>query len=158
MPLRIGSTMPALDGATEWLNGEAPSESLAGHPTLIHFWAVSCGICKENMPKVNEWRDSFAERGLRVIAIHMPRYEADTNMDAVKETIQTFHINEPCAIDNQHKLRDAFVNEQGFVPAYYLFNAEGQLKGYAAGQFGPQIIRSALDRLFPSPAAETQPS
>ncbi|NOT59321.1 MAG: redoxin family protein [Acidobacteria bacterium] len=154
MPLRIGSSRPALDGATEWLNSAA--SVLDGQPTLIHFWAVSCGICKENMPKVNEWRDKYGTQGLRVVAVHMPRYEADTNMEAVKEALTTYDISEPCAVDNQHQLRDAFANEQGFVPAYYLFNAAGELKSYAAGQFAPTIIKSALDRLFPEAAAVVQ--
>jgi len=36
------------------------------------------------------------------------------------------------------------------VPAYYLFNAEGRLKSRAAGQYGLQIVKSALERMFPS--------
>lgn len=149
MPLKIGAAQPALEGATEWLTGSAEEvEQTKGQPTLVHFWAVSCGICKDNMPKVAGWRDTYQDKGLRVIAVHMPRYPADTDLNAVKESLATYHITEPCAVDNQHKLRDAFANEQGFVPAYYLFNAEGQLKSYAAGQFGPQIIKLALERMF----------
>jgi thiol-disulfide isomerase/thioredoxin len=149
MPLKIGAAQPSLASATEWLTGSAAEvEQTKGQPTLIHFWAVSCGICKDNMPKVAGWRDAYHDKGLRVVAVHMPRYPADTDLNAVKEALAQYHITEPCAVDNQHKLRDAFANEQGFVPAYYLFNAEGQLKSYAAGQFGPQIIKSALERMF----------
>jgi hypothetical protein len=100
------------------------------------------------MPKVAGWRDEYKDKGLRVVAVHMPRYPADTDLNAVREALAQYQITEPCAVDNAHKLRDAFANDQGFVPAYYLFNAEGQLKGYAAGQFGPSIIKSALERLF----------
>ncbi len=100
------------------------------------------------MPKVADWRTQYADKGLRVVAVHMPRYPADTDLEAVKAAVAQFHITEPCAVDNEHKLRDAFQNEQGFVPAYYLFNAEGQLKSFAAGQFGPQIVKSALERMF----------
>lgn len=151
MPLKIGAAQPSLEGATEWLTGSAEElEQTKGQPTLVHFWAVSCGICKENMPKVAGWRDTYQDKGLRVVAVHMPRYPADADLNAVKEALATYHITEPCAVDNQHKLRDAFANDQGFVPAYYLFNAEGQLKSYAAGQFGPQIIKSALERMFAS--------
>ena len=148
MPLRIGTSRPTLDGATEWLNDADPSATLAGQPTLVHFWAVSCGICKENMPKVHEWRDQFQAAGLRVIAVHMPRYEADTNLDAVREAVTTYDITEPCAVDNLHKLRDAFQNEQGFVPAYYLFDAEGKLKSFAAGEHGTALLSAALNRVL----------
>lgn len=149
MPMKIGTVLPSFAGATDWLTGSVEEiEAAKGQPTLVHFWAVSCGICKDNMPKVAEWRTQYADQGLRVVAVHMPRYPADTDLDAVKAALAQYQITESCAVDNEHKLRDTFQNEQGFVPAYYLFNAEGQLKSFAAGQFGPQIIKSALERMF----------
>lgn len=152
MPMRIGTEMPQLDGATEWFGAtqaHAEAES-KGHPTLVHFWSVSCGICKDNMPRVAEWREQRRADGLRVIAVHMPRYEADTDVEAVREAIATHNITEPCAIDNQHKLREAFQNEQGYVPAYYLFDAEGKLKSFAAGERGFSMVASALERMLAS--------
>src|SRR5512138_3222801 len=110
MPMKIGSPMPRLEGATEWYGGsqsQAEAES-AGRPTLVHFWAASCGICKDNLPRVGQWRDEKKEQGLRVIAVHMPRYESDTNTELVRELIARLGITEPVAIDNEHKLKDAF--------------------------------------------------
>lgn len=150
MPMRIGTQLPSLDGATEWFGAtQAHAESDAkGRPTLVHFWSVSCGICKENLPRVAQWRDELKERGLRVIAVHMPRYESDTDVEAVREAIATYGITEACAIDNGHKLREAFQNDQGYVPAYYLFDSEGKLKSFAAGERGLDMLASALDRLL----------
>jgi thiol-disulfide isomerase/thioredoxin len=156
MPMRINTPMPAFDGATEWVNGEAGDVS-AGSPaklTLVHFWSVSCGICKENMPRVNEWRDTHQPSGLRVIAVHMPRYPADVDLNAVREAINTYDIKEICAIDNEHRLRDAFQNEQGYVPAYYLFDAEGKLRGFAAGERGIEMISPTLKRLLATVATQ----
>ncbi|HEX8709087.1 MAG TPA: redoxin domain-containing protein [Pyrinomonadaceae bacterium] len=148
MPMRIGTQMPRLEGATEWFGGTgAHAEAEAqGHPTLVHFWAISCGICKENLPRIAEWRDGRGAEGLRVIAVHMPRYEADTDVEEVRAAIAEYNITEPCAIDNEHKLRDAFQNEQGYVPAYYLFDAEGKLRSFAAGERGLDLVSSALER------------
>jgi hypothetical protein len=156
MPMRIGTEMPALDGATEWLNGEGAAElgDLKGSPVLVHFWSVSCGMCKENMPRVNEWRESRQADGLKVIAVHMPRYEADTDMAAVREAVARYNITEPCAVDNRHALRDAFKNDNGYVPAYYLFDAEGKLKSFAAGEMGVKVVGPALERLLATPKPE----
>jgi thiol-disulfide isomerase/thioredoxin len=149
--------MPKLDGATEWFGGtQAHAEAEAeGRPTLVHFWSVSCGICKENMPRISEWREGRREDGLRVIAVHMPRYEADTDVEAVREAISKYDITEPCAIDNGHKLRDAFHNDHGYVPAYYLFDAQGKLKSFAAGERGLDMLASALERMLANTAATT---
>jgi hypothetical protein len=146
--------MPSLSGATEWFGGtEAHATAEAnGNPTLVHFWSVSCGVCKDNLPRVAEWRDTRKDDGLRVIAIHMPRYEADTNIEDVRAAIGTYGITEPCAIDNDHKLKDAFQNDNGYVPAYYLFDAEGKLRSFAAGERGLDMLKSALDRVLgPAP-------
>lgn len=150
MPLRIGTEMPSLEGATEWLNatGARAEAETAGRPTLVHFWAVSCGICKDNMPRVAELRERHRETGLRVVAVHMPRYPADTDTEAVRDAVMTNNITEPCAIDNEHKLRDAFQNEQGFVPAYYLFDTEGKLRCFAAGERALNMITPALERVL----------
>ena len=154
MPMRIGDAMPALDGATTWFNGspEDIQQHIRRKPTLVHFWSVSCGICKEKMPHLEELKKKYEPFGLQTIAVHMPRYEADTDLDAVNEAMQVNHITEPTAVDSLHKLKDAFLNEQGWVPVYYLFDAEGKLKTRAAGEHGIGILQSALDKMFPANA------
>src|SRR5256885_15115691 len=79
MPMRIGDPRPSFEGATEWLNEleHTAEEHVHGQPTLVYFWATSCGICKENTPKLQELKRKYHDLGLRTIAIHMPRYEAD---------------------------------------------------------------------------------
>ena len=150
MPMRIGTPMPSLEGATEWLAG-SPDEVLqdsARHPVLVHFWSVSCGMCKENLPRVAEWREKYHAAGLRLIAIHMPRYAEDTDVAAVRELANEKGITEPRAIDNEHKLRDAFQNEHGYVPAYYLFDDQHKLKAFAAGEYGTKVMEPALERML----------
>ena len=159
MPMRIGTEMPSFDGATEWMNatGAHAAHEAEGHPTLVHFWSVSCGVCKENLPRVAEWRDRLGKRGLRVVAVHMPRYEADTDAEAVRDAVTEYNITEPCAVDNEHKLRDAFQNEQGHVPAYYLFDAEGRLRSFAAGERGFALVAAAIERLLAQPQERSAP-
>ena len=154
MPMRIGDQRPSFEGATEWLNElqETADDYVNGSPTLVYFWATSCGICKENMPKLQDLKAKYKDQGLKTVATHMPRYEADTDLEKVKSTIAEHCIDDVCAIDNLHKLRDAFLNEQGWVPVYYLFDADGKLKTRAAGEFGIGVLQTALEKMFPSQA------
>jgi len=152
--MRIGDPIPELEGATTWFNGslEDTLEHVKGHPLLVHFWAVSCGICKDKMPALNELKSKYGALGLKTVAVHMPRYEADTDLDTVNEAITANHIDEPTAVDSLHKLKDAFQNEQGWVPVYYLFDADGKLKTRAAGEFGIGVLQTALDKMFAAQA------
>jgi len=67
--------------------------------------------------------------------------------------VATYKITEPCAVDNEHKLREVFQNEQGYVPAYYLFDAEGKLRNFAAGERGLDLLKATLDRVMRQAAA-----
>ena len=147
--------MPSLEGATTWFNGslEDTLEHAKGKPVLVHFWAVSCGICKDKMPQLSEIKSKYGAHGMQTIAVHMPRYEADTDLDTVNQAIIENKIEEPCAVDSLHKVKDAFQNEQGWVPVYYLFDAEGKLKTRAAGEFGVGVLKGALEKMFPEQAA-----
>ncbi|QQS40764.1 MAG: redoxin domain-containing protein [Acidobacteriota bacterium] len=150
MPMKIGEAFPGFEGATDWINGtreeaEVPPD---GSPILVHFWSISCGICKENFPGLRKLLATYGSAGLKPFAVHLPRYEADTDLDAVRAAAGANMITEICAVDNLHKLKDAFKNEQGWVPVYYLFDAEGNLKTRAAGEFGIGILGSALERMF----------
>ncbi len=91
-----------------------------------------------------------------MIAVHMPRYPTDTDTESVREAITNFNITETCAIDNDHKLRDVFQNEQGYVPAYYLFDAQGKLRSFAAGERGLDMLSSAMNRLLTAAAAQAE--
>ena len=152
MGMKIGTPMPSLEGATEWLNAtqaHAEAEAL-GHPTLIHFWSVSCGICKENLPRVAQLRDGKRDQGLRVVAVHMPLYKADVDVERVRELTGLYGMSEPVAVDHEAKLRDAFKNDEGYVPAYYFFDAEGKLRSFAAGGRGFDMVVAAIERILPT--------
>ena len=63
MPLRMDSPMPSLEGGTQWFNSEPISiEVLKGHVVVVHFWAISCGICKESLPDISRWIDTKNEQ------------------------------------------------------------------------------------------------
>ena len=95
-----------------------------------------------------EWRAKYRDAGLRLIAIHMPRYPDDTDVNAVREASTQYDIIDASAIDNEHKLHDAFQNEKGYVPAYYLFDEQHKLKSFAAGEYGTKVMEPALERLL----------
>ena len=144
--MRLREQMPELTGASEWLNGEMTKEQLIGEkPTLIHFWSISCKLCKDAMPLVNEFRDDYKDK-LNVVAVHMPRSEKDLDLDEIKQVAAENSITQPIYIDNEHKLTDAFENQ--YVPAYYLFDKEGMLRHFQAGGSGMKMLEKRVNRVL----------
>jgi thiol-disulfide isomerase/thioredoxin len=144
--MKLREPMPELNGATAWLNGEVTKSELVGdRPTLIHFWSVSCGMCKEAMPDINNFRDEYKDK-LNVIAVHMPRSEKDTDLETVKEVAAEHDITQPIFVDSAHKLTDAFENQ--YVPAYYVFDREGNLRHFQAGGSGMKMLTKRVNRVL----------
>jgi thiol-disulfide isomerase/thioredoxin len=146
--MRLGSELPSFEGAYGWLSDAVARDDILGAPILVHFWSVSCYLCKGNYPTIRKWQEEFAEKGLRVVAVHMPRQEDDLDEQRVRDVVTQLGLTEPCALDNEHAIKDAFQNSDGWVPAYFLFTAEGVLKSRTAGDAGLTMMRSALEKLF----------
>lgn len=144
--MKLREQMPELEGATAWLNGKQTKAQLVGEkPTLIHFWSVSCQLCKEAMPEVNEFRNRFKE-DLNVIAVHMPRSEDDLDMEQIKLVVAEHDILHPIFVDSDAILTDKFDNQ--YVPAYYVFDKDGQLRHFQAGGGGMKMLEKRVNRVL----------
>ncbi|WP_073157295.1 redoxin domain-containing protein [Seinonella peptonophila] len=142
--MRLKTEIPELTGIAEWVNGEAKKEDLLGKPILVHFWSISCGICKESLPDVNKMREEYPQ--LQFVGVHMPRSEKDLAIDPVKDTITKYELTHPQAIDNTHTVVDRFENQ--FVPAFYLFDASGVLRHRSAGEKALKLLKNPLERVL----------
>jgi len=144
--MRLRSPMPTLDGATAWLNGEVRRDDIIGEkPTLIHFWSVSCYLCKEEMKDVNYLLHRYKDN-LNIISVHMPRSREDTNLEVVQNIARKFNMKQPIYIDNNLKLTKLFENE--YVPGYYLFDHYGLLRHFQSGGGGLRMLETRLNRLI----------
>ncbi|MBO9130344.1 TlpA disulfide reductase family protein [Bacillus sp. 165] len=144
--MKLREPMPSLEGATTVLNGEVSREGLIGEkPTLIHFWSVSCHLCKEAMPNINEFRDQYKEQ-LNVISVHMPRSEEDLDLEQVKQVAEEHGIIQPILVDNQHTITDSFENK--YVPSYYVFDKTGVLRHFQAGGGGMPMLTKRVNRVL----------
>lgn len=147
MPLRMRSPLPSLAGVSVWINGPEPSaEVLAGRPVFVSFWSISCYLCHETAEQVGAWRERFAPAGFVFVSVHQPRSEAELDAGAVREDARSeMKLVQPVAVDNEHTLADRFQNQ--FVPSYYVFDRNHQLRHFQAGDKGYERIEAALDRV-----------
>ncbi len=146
MTLRLRDKLPAFDQVSQWVNGSMSREELLGAPVLVHFWAVSCHLCKEEFPIVNHWRLVYGQQyGLQIIGVHAPRTSVDHNANA-QATAAEYELEHPIILDEQLSLSRAFDNS--FVPAYYVFDSQLELRYYQAGERGLHTVNQRLRRLL----------
>lgn len=138
----------SFEGAREWLNRRADTRQTKGHPTLVHFWSTSSETAKNNLSQVAALRDHRRREGLRVVAVHVPQTDKDRDSGAVRDALTRLNLTEPCALDNDYALSDSFLNGRGVVPAYYLFDTEGELRCSATETDALEVIEDGLDELL----------
>jgi thiol-disulfide isomerase/thioredoxin len=148
------SPLPSLEGAAAWLNGEPDAAALKDAPVVVSFWSKSCHLCHESAEQVAQWRDKFAKQGVKFIAVHQPRSEDELDIELVtKDAIEEMKFTQPVAIDNAHAIVDRFENQ--FVPAFYVFNRNHELRHFQAGGKGFERIEAAIERVLEEPVEET---
>jgi thiol-disulfide isomerase/thioredoxin len=130
---KVEGDMPALSGATGWLNSKPLTrEALRGKVVVIDFWAYSCINCLRALPYVNAWYRQYKDSGLVIIGVHSPEFEFEKDAGNVRQAIEKFGIQYPVALDNDMAIWNAFHNR--FWPAHYFIDAQGRIRGHHFGE------------------------
>ena len=158
-PMKLELQLPSFSGAMDWLNLDRPNATnhdrlevlkreARGRPILVHFWSLGSEPAKTNLMQIADWRDQRKREGLRVIAVHSPQSEAEKKQGAVRDAAERLNLIEPCALDNEHKLRAEFGEELTVLPAYFLFDLDGALRHASSGAEGLDRLEDKLDQLL----------
>jgi thiol-disulfide isomerase/thioredoxin len=125
--------MPALSGATEWLNSEplGPAE-LRGQVVLVNFWTLTCINWLRQEPYVRAWSQAYRKDGLVVIGVHTPEFSFEHETEAVRQAIKERGIDYPVAVDNDYEIWSAFGNH--YWPALYFIDTNGVIRDQHFGE------------------------
>jgi thiol-disulfide isomerase/thioredoxin len=125
--------MPALDGATEWLNSEplSPAE-LRGRVGLVNFWTLTCINWLRQEPYVRAWSQAYRDDGLVVIGAHTPEFSFEHDIDRIRLATEVRAIDYPVAVDNDYAVWDAFDNNSW--PALYFVDRDGIIRDQHFGE------------------------
>src|SRR3954452_17892143 len=132
-PLRSEAHIPALDGATEWLNSEPLSPAdLSGHVVLINFWTLTCINWLRQEPYVRAWSQAYRDDGLVVIGVHTPEFSFEQEIDCVRRATTARGIDYPVVLDSDYEIWGAFDNH--YWPALYFVDADGIIRDQHFGE------------------------
>ena len=126
--MKVELQLPSFEEAREWLNRQSANLQTKGHPTLVHFWSISSEEAKINLARVAELRDQRKREGVRVIAVHVPQSEAEKDPRTLRHALSRLNLTEPCALDNEYRLRNGLLSGRDVLPAYFLFDIDGELR------------------------------
>src|SRR5882757_662589 len=145
--LPVEGQLPALNGATGWLNSPPLTpEGLRGKVVLIDFWTYSCINCLRSLPYVNGWYQKYKNHGLVVIGVHSPEFAFEKDVGNVQRAVRDLNVTYPVALDSNYEIWRAFDNQ--YWPAHYFIDAHGSIRGHHFGEGdypeSERIIRELL--------------
>lgn len=139
--------MPALSGATGWLNSEPLGpDQLRGHVVLVDFWTLTCINWLRTEPYIRAWSEAYRDDGLIVIGVHTPEFSFEHDIERVRQATVQRAIDYPVALDNDYAVWSAFDNH--YWPALYFVDAEGRIRDHQFGEGRYEESERTIQRLL----------
>ncbi|HEX6712294.1 MAG TPA: redoxin domain-containing protein [Thermoleophilaceae bacterium] len=139
--------MPALDGATAWLNTEPLTPGgLRGRVVLVNFWTLTCINWLRQEPYVRAWSQAYRGDGLVVIGAHTPEFLFEHDVERVRRAIEVRAIDYPVAVDNDYEVWNAFANH--YWPALYFVDRDGVIRDRHFGEGRYEESEMVIQRLL----------
>jgi thiol-disulfide isomerase/thioredoxin len=144
-----------LEGRQISLNGKTldgkdiNSQSMAGSPILVHYWATWCEPCKADMAEIRKTQAKFARQNLQVIGVNL-----DTDAATAKKFLATSkafpwqHIHEQGGFESPLAIRLGVLS----VPVTILIDGDGKVVKRTS-HFSSDMV-TAIENLVPSNATK----
>lgn len=157
VPLRL----PRLRGPQEsaesadWLQGPPVTMEFArGAVVLVDFWEATCIHCLRTLPYLVEWHARYRDRGLLIVGVHTPEFEATRGDRAARRVVEDFGISYPVLLDDDRDTWERFANH--YWPAKYVADARGYLRWEHVGEGAYAETERFLQKLLRE-AGDTDP-
>ena len=99
----IGKPAPEW-GTLEWMNSQPLKlNELADKVILIRWWTETCPFCAASAPALNEFHETFKDKGLVVIGMYHPKPPGPRRQKALEKAVKRLGFEFPIALDMDWK-------------------------------------------------------
>jgi thiol-disulfide isomerase/thioredoxin len=123
---------PEISG-NQWINSEPLTlQSLRGRVVLIEFWTFACYNCRNTLPTVKMWDSRYRDKGLTIIGVHTPEFDAERNIDGLRREVAALGITYPVVSDNDYATWKAYKVEAW--PTLFVLDKQGHVRWVRVGE------------------------
>jgi thiol-disulfide isomerase/thioredoxin len=141
---RVGHVAPDFPKGATWLNGDSLTwQALRRKVVILDFWAIDCGPCHNDLPRLRQLYEDRGKNGLAVIGVHL----AGSDLKAVKKEVGALHLDYPMCIDAPLGHQAANPEDQPFpseltaqfginaIPHFVVVDRQGVVAASVANRF-----------------------
>jgi thiol-disulfide isomerase/thioredoxin len=116
-----------------WLNSDPLKlADLHGKVVIVEFWTFGCYNCKNVVPSLRAWHQTYRDDGLVIVGVHTPEFGYEREIENVKQALIDQDIPYAVAIDNDWQTWRAYNNR--YWPAKYFIDKAGNLRHIHIGE------------------------
>ena len=113
---------------------------------LVDFWTYSCINCQRTIPYINNWYETYKDKGLVIIGVHTPEFEFEKDYSNVNKAVSKFNITYPVILDNNALTWGAYNNH--YWPRKYLIDIDGFIVYDHIGEGGYEETEKVIQDLI----------
>ena|SRR5437773_5097990 len=133
--------------AGTWINSEPLTlKSLHGRVVLIEFWTFGCYNCRNTLPFVKRWHESYSDKGLTIVGVHSPEFAGERNIDNVRQEIGSLGIKYPVVTDNDYETWKAY-NVEAW-PTLFVLDKTGRVRWTHVGEGSYDVAEQTIQKLL----------
>jgi thiol-disulfide isomerase/thioredoxin len=143
----VGQAVPSF--AAQTLDGKPfSSGDLAGKVTVLDFFAVNCGFCKKQIPRVEKIRQEYESKGVRFVAVSQSMRNKKYPDEEVVDKIKELGFRGDLVTDPENQIGPLF-KATGF-PTMVVVGKSGKVDAVNVGNIGDleTRLRGQLDALL----------
>jgi thiol-disulfide isomerase/thioredoxin len=132
IPARNAPRAPELAPGV-WVNSEPLKvESLRGQVVLVDFWTFGCYNCRNTLPSLKRWDETYRERGLVIIGVHSPEFEREKQLENVRREVKSLGIRYAVVTDNDYESWNAYSVKAW--PTVFVLDKQGRIRWAHIGE------------------------
>jgi thiol-disulfide isomerase/thioredoxin len=131
-----------------WLNTDRPLKlaELRGKVVLLDMWTFDCINCRNVIPSLRDWYNTYTDQGLVVIGNHYPEFDFERDLNNLKDALVRLDVPYAVAQDNDGGTWRAYRTR--YWPSLFLIDKQGHLRYTHIGEGAYTTTEQAIQDLL----------
>ncbi len=113
---------------------------LRGKRVVVNLWATWCPPCRAEMPDMQEFYETYKNKGIVVLGVNLTTKERQP--ESIAKFIEQFGLTFPILLDEQGHVADLY--QSVAIPTSYIIDSKGIIHRKVVGPMNKEMMEDML--------------